>query len=97
MRVVRYTRSNLRCHELIGLEVEVLDHSDKGLVGLVGRVVWETKNTFVVESSGRELTVPKQQGVFSFKLPNSGYVVKMLGDEVLRRPEERVKMCGDAR
>jgi len=82
---------------LIGLEVEVLDHSDRGLVGLRGRVVWETRNTLIVESSGRELTIPKQYGVFSFKLPNSGYVVKLLGDEILRRPEERVKMCGDAR
>ncbi|MCS7099502.1 MAG: ribonuclease P protein component 1 [Sulfolobales archaeon] len=90
---MKYTKSNLKCHELIGLEVRVVDHSDKGLVGLSGRVVWETKNVLVIESSGREVKVPKNFAVFSFKLPSSGSLVTVSGEEILSVPEERVKNC----
>lgn len=91
---MRYTKDNLKCHELIGLDVEVVEHSDRGLKGLSGRVVWETKNMLFVESPGREIMVPKSYGRFSFKLPSSGSVVMVEGEEILDSPEERVKMCG---
>lgn len=91
---MRRSAKNLRCHELIGLEVEVLDHSDRGLVGLAGRVVWETKNMLVIESSGREVWVPKGFGKFSFKLPGRGAPVVVDGWEIARAPEDRVKLCG---
>lgn len=90
---MRHSKSNLKCHELIGLEVEVVDHSDKGLVGLAGMVVWETKNMLLIESSGREVRVPKHYAKFSFKLPSSGSLVIVEGEEILERPEERVRMC----
>ncbi len=91
---MKYTRRNVKCHELIGLEVEVLEHSDRGLVGLSGRVLWETKNMLVVESSGREVRVPKSFGKFSFKLPGRGVSVLVDGLEIAKAPEDRVKMCG---
>lgn len=90
---MRYTSRNLKCHELIGLEVTVLDHSSKSLSGISGRVVWETKNMLVIEGEGREVMVPKLYGRFSFKLP-SGDTVVIDGGEVLGRPEERPRRCG---
>ena len=90
---MRYTSRNLKCHELIGLEVTVLDHSSKSLSGISGRVVWETKNMLVIEGEGREGMVPKLYGGFSFKLP-SGDTVVIDGGEVLGRPEERPRRCG---
>jgi len=90
---LRYTSRNLKCHELIGLEVTVLDHSSKSLSGISGRVVWETKNMLVIEGEGREVMVPKLYGRFSFKLP-SGDTVVIDGGEVLGRPEERPRRCG---
>ncbi|MEM0065987.1 MAG: ribonuclease P protein subunit [Sulfolobales archaeon] len=90
---MKYSRSNLKCHELIGLEVSVLEHSDKRLEGLSGVVVWETRNMLFVESSGREIKVPKSYGRFSFKLPSSDSLVIVRGEEILNNPEERVKMC----
>ncbi len=91
---MRRTGKNLRCHELIGLEVEVLDHSDRGLVGVSGLVVWETRNMLVVESSGREVRIPKEFGRFSFKLADRDVSVTLDGREIARAPEDRVKMCG---
>lgn len=91
---LKYSRSNLKCHELIGLEVKVVDHSDRGLVGVDGRVVWETRNILVIESSGREIKVPKNFAVFSFKLPGLGSLVTIGGEELIANPEERIKNCG---
>lgn len=91
---MKYSRSNLKCHELIGLEVKVVEHSNKGLEGLCGRVVWETKNMLIIESFGREVKAPKSFGRFSFKLPNSGISVIVMGEEILENPGERIKMCG---
>ena len=41
---------NLARHELIGLEVEVESSTDPGLIGLSGKVVDETRNTFLLET-----------------------------------------------
>ncbi len=90
---MRYSRRNLKCHELIGLEVAVLDHSSKSFVGIRGRVIWETRNMLVIDGDGKEVLIPKLYGRFSFKLP-SGDTVVIEGGEVLGRPEERPRMCG---
>ena len=43
---------NLRKHELIGLEVEVLHATDPSQAHVRGRVVDETRNTLVLEIQG---------------------------------------------
>jgi len=87
---VRHTPKNLKFHELIGLRIRVLHHSDPTLVGLEGVVVDETRNTFRVCCNGKEKLVPKLYGVFEFLLP-SGRRVVLDGSEVLGRPEDRLK------
>ena len=37
------TQENIALHELIGLDTEILDSSNKQIVGLSGRIVDETK------------------------------------------------------
>ncbi len=49
--------------ELIGLDVQVVTEPYSGISG---KVVDETKRTFVIESSGTEKTVPKPGNVFRF-------------------------------
>lgn len=75
-------------HELIGLEVAIVRASDPSLVGVQGRVVDETRNTVVVETAGREKRVPKQGSRFRFMVQGG---VEVEGDEILFRPEDRVK------
>jgi len=87
---VRHSPKNLRYHELIGLKVRILAHSDPTLVGIEGVVVDETRNTLVIESSGRRKRVLKLYGVFEFELPN-GRRVWLDGSEILGRPEDRLK------
>lgn len=86
--VRRSRRKFLVKHELVGLEVQVVAADDPTLRGRRGRVVDETRNTLVLEASGRELTIPKAGSVFQFELEEA---VRLPGDRLLYRPEDRVK------
>jgi len=82
--------SNLPRHELIGLEVEILDSRDPGLRGLRGRVVDETKNMLKIRVGGKVKSVPKSIVYLRFILPE-GEEVRLEGKGLVARPEERVK------
>jgi len=84
------TARNLLLHELIGLRVEITRSSCKHTIGMKGRIVDETKNTFLVEGDdGIERTFPKRTGMFRFRI--GGKVVDVDGRKICYRPEERPK------
>jgi len=80
------TPKNIKKHELIGLDVEVIDAKNKSLVGLKGKVVDETRNTIVLEG---EKKVMKKGATFKIRLENGS--VEVDGDVLVGRPEERIK------
>lgn len=82
--------ANLARHELMGLEVEVLDSRDPGLRGLRGRVVDETKNMLKIRVGGKVKSVPKAIVYLRFILPE-GEEVKIEGRRLVARPEDRVR------
>ncbi|MEM2865622.1 MAG: ribonuclease P protein component 1 [Candidatus Hadarchaeales archaeon] len=82
--------ANLPRHELIGLEVEVLESRDPGLKGLRGRVVDETKNMLKIRVGGKVKSVPKSIVYLRFVLPE-GEEVRVEGKRLVARPEERVR------
>jgi ribonuclease P protein subunit POP4 len=75
-------------HELIGLDVEVVEATDPNQRGVEGRVVDETRNTLLLESDGMEVRVPKAGNTFRFAV-GEGIIVR--GDRLRYRPEDRVK------
>lgn len=79
---------NLRKHELIGLQVEVVEATDPTQAGLRGSVVDETRNTLIVEVGGEEKRIPKHGSRFLFDVQGG---VEVEGDEIRFRPEDRVK------
>ncbi len=79
---------NLRKHELIGLQVEVLQATDPGQVHMAGRVVDETRNLLVIEAAGVEKRIPKQGARFRFQIQGG---IEVEGDEIRFRPEDRIK------
>ncbi|MCS7112263.1 MAG: ribonuclease P protein subunit [Ignisphaera sp.] len=88
---MKRTLKNIVYHELIGLNVTVLSHSDKGLVGRRGIIVDETVNTLkILDQRGREITVPKLYGVFRIMLPEKSYA-DIDGSVIVGRPEDRLK------
>ncbi|MFH1257186.1 MAG: ribonuclease P protein component 1 [Candidatus Diapherotrites archaeon] len=81
---------NLLAHELIGLQAEVIESTDRGRKGIKGRVVDETMNVLVVETVKGEKKVPKKEAGFVFDLEGEKAFVE--GALLLARPEDRVKV-----
>ena len=81
---------NLVQHELIGLEVEVVDSSNSKNIGIKGKVVDETRNTLVVEKrNGKEVVLIKEENIFIFDLGEER--VRVDGRVLVGRPEDRIK------
>jgi len=84
------TADTILVHELIGLDVRVVEAANDDLVGLAGRVVDETTNTLRIEGTdGRTRTAPKAGATFEFALENGPVVVD--GARLVARPARRTQ------
>ena len=88
---------NIFYHELIGLEIKIVDSLDSYLIGLTGVIVDETKKTFLIQTNSSfnkrksaEKLIQKDISVFQFKVPD-GTIVEIDGKILLNRPEDRIK------
>ncbi len=76
--------------EFIGLEARVAESPNPHYVGIEGRVINETRNTFTIMQDHKRKTVVKDQAVFHFTLADAT-VVEIDGKMLVRRPENRLK------
>jgi ribonuclease P protein subunit POP4 len=83
------TKQNIHRHELIGLDAQVIDTPDKGCIGLKGRIVDETKNTFKLEAAGKEKILQKKGTVLVLKIGDQE--VNIDASKLKFKPEDRVK------
>ena len=87
---------NIFYHELIGLEIKIVDSLDSYLIGLTGVIVDETKKTFLIQTNSSlkgksaEKLIQNDISVFQFKVPD-GTIVEIDGKILLNRPEDRIK------
>lgn len=85
------TAKNLLYSTFIGLEAEIINSSQRGLIGLRGKVVDETKNLIVIEGEGgRVVKVPKNSSAFRFTCEDGGKA-DVDGRDIMFRPHERPK------
>jgi len=77
-------------HEFIGLTAEVVKSSNPSYVGIKGRVIDETRNTFVIETNGKEKRIIKNISIFHFTYAD-GTKIEIDGKILVGRPEDRVK------
>jgi len=84
---------NINIRELIGLEVTVVAHTDPTLEGLKGRIIDETRNTFLVRSEEKDRKVAKNGARFELMVngPKGMVVITLKGDDLVVRPEDRTK------
>ncbi len=76
--------------EFIGKMVEVMQAENPTLVGVHGRVIDETKNTFVIEGENKETkTLVKKQVTLKTTIDGKEYLID--GKLLQGRPEERLK------
>jgi ribonuclease P protein subunit POP4 len=86
---VNLNPESLARHELIGLYAKVEESCDPGLIGLSGKVVDETRNTFLLETKKKVLRIPKMNTNLIFTLPD-GQKVKITGSVLISQPENRI-------
>ena len=72
-------------HELIGLEIVVIDADNKSLIGVKGKITDETKNTIKVNNK----TLLKKQIIFM--CTKNKHKVAIEGKYIVGKPEERIK------
>jgi ribonuclease P protein subunit POP4 len=77
-------------YEFIGTEGKVVQSSHQDYVGLGGRVVGETRNTFTFLQEGQAKSIIKDFSVFNFKF-DDGTVVDIDGKLLVGRSEDRLK------
>jgi ribonuclease P protein subunit POP4 len=84
------TPHNILRHELIGLQVRVLDGLNPSVDGIQGRVIDETRNTLAISKAQETVMIPKEIATFRFHLP-SGALVDVDGRRLISKPENRLK------
>ena len=77
-------------NEFIGLETKVVKSPNKSLVGIKGKVVNETRNSFIILQDRKEKIIIKEKTFFDFVLPD-GTIVEIDGKVLIGRPEDRIK------
>jgi len=76
--------------EFLGTVAKVARSSQRTCVGIRGRIVDETRNTFKILHGEKTKTVAKGTSVFHFKLQD-GTIVEIDGSLLVGRPEDRLK------
>ncbi len=81
---------NILRHEMTGLDVDVMPLSGESYK-MRGKVYKETKNVFLIEDRNNNIKMfPKNSIILTTQL-DDGSVVKIDGNLMLGRPEERIK------
>jgi len=73
--------------EFIGMQTSIIDSSNKSLVGMSGKITYETKSTFTISTNAGSKVIPKQHN--SWKFANDQVIN---GDLIAKRPEDRIKV-----
>ncbi len=75
----------MKREEIIGKTMKVVDSNNQDIVGICGKVVDETRNTFKIKNDNIKTILKKGT---TFRIDDE----TIEGDEIMMRPEERVKL-----
>jgi ribonuclease P protein subunit POP4 len=81
---------NIICNEFIGTESKIVQSTHAGYLGLSGKVVDETRNTFLLQDENETKRVVKDVAVFHFTFPD-GAIIEISGKLLVGKPEDRLK------
>lgn len=73
--------------EFIGTHAQIVDSTNKQLIGLNGKIVNETQSMFTINTNNGAKMIPKQHSFWKFaneQIINGGLIAK--------RPEDRIKV-----
>lgn len=81
------TKDNLVRHELIGLDVQLVDGSNPQIIGKNGTIINETRSMFTLKTKNGIRNVPKNLNSWKFKIDEG---VTVDGKLLTKRPFERL-------
>lgn len=82
--------SNIIQSEFIGTKTEIVESPHSDYLGISGRIMDETRNTFLISSGEEKKRIIKESSVFHFQF-SDGKIVEIDGQLLVGRPEDRLK------
>jgi ribonuclease P protein subunit POP4 len=76
--------------EFIGAQLQIAKSPNVDYMGLAGKVIEESKNTFTILSEGKSRRIIKDTCIFDFTM-HDNTVVEIDGSLLVGRPEDRLK------
>lgn len=83
-------RPDIVCYEFVGVDAEITESRHQNIVGTSGRIIDETRNTFIISSEGKKKIIAKDSSSFQFYF-RDGTIVEIHGRLLVGRPEDRLK------
>ena len=82
------TSDNIRSHEFIGLNTEIIQSSNPQVIGLNGRIINETKSMFTINTRNGSKSIAKSTNNWKFSIEGKDVVVE--GTKITKRPFDRI-------
>ncbi|MHA1301447.1 MAG: ribonuclease P protein component 1 [Candidatus Helarchaeota archaeon] len=82
--------NKFRINEFIGLDVEIIESTNRFHVGLKGKIIDESYNMLIISSGNKIKKIPKKNCIFKFKSKSKPNII-LSGSDILGRPEDRIK------
>jgi ribonuclease P protein subunit POP4 len=77
-------------YEFIGAQAKIVKSRDSSYVGVSGKMIDETRNTFTILHKGKRKIVVKDSSIFHFRF-SDGTIVEIDGRLLAGRPQDRLK------
>ena len=84
------TLENLKFHEMIVMQTKIIKSTNPQFNNIKGRIIDETKSTFVLSTTKGLKKFPKQQNQWEFQL--NGAKITLNGKMISKKPEDRIGM-----
>ena len=82
------TTDNIRSHEFIGLDTEIVQSTNPQVIGLNGRIINETKSMFTINTEKGVKSIAKSTNDWKFSIQNKDIIVD--GSKIAKRPFDRI-------
>jgi len=82
------TSDNIRSHEIIGLDTEIVQSTNPQVIGLNGRIINETKSMFTINTEKGVKSIAKSTNEWKFSIQNKDVIVD--GSKIAKRPFDRL-------
>ena len=82
------TADNIRSHEFIGLNTEIIQSTNSQVIGLNGRIINETKSMFTINTEKGIKSIAKSTNNWKFSIQNKDFILD--GSKIAKRPFDRI-------